>query len=77
MAVYLAKKLMELIGFWFVDVNPGKLKVTLIIRPLSYEGSYKTTFVCLTVRQFGIFVRNHSLVLFSLIFGIMVDNWNI
>ena len=73
LAAYLAKKLMELIGFWFVNVNPGKLKVTLIIRPLSYKGSYKTTFVCLSVRQFGIFLRNHSLVLFSRIYGTMVD----
>ena len=73
LTAYLAKKLMELIGFWFVNVNPGKLKVTLIIRPLSYKGSYKTTFVCLSVRQFGIFLRNHSLLLFSLIYGTMVD----
>ena len=35
-----------------------KLKVTLIIGLLYYEGSYKITVACLPVRQFGIFLRN-------------------
>ena len=35
---------------WFLvcDINSGKLKVTLIIGPLFYEGSYKIAVVCLS-----------------------------
>ena len=48
---------------------------TVVFGPPSYEMPY--SFVCLSirlsVRQFGIFLRNGS---FS-IFDTMVDNWNI
>ena len=53
----------------------GKLKVVLIIESPYYRRSYKITAVCLSVQQFGIFLRNGSLIF--LIFGTMVDNWNI
>ena len=48
--------------FWCVDINSRKLKVTLITGRPSYGGSYKIIvvylFVCLSVCQFGIFLRN-------------------
>ena len=36
--MFLTKKLTEWAGFWCVDINSGKLQVTLIIGPLSYGG---------------------------------------
>ena len=56
----------------------------LFIVPSFYEESYKITLICLSVClsvclslcQFGIYLRNGSLVFF-LIFCTMVDNWSI
>ena len=36
-------------SFLRVDINLGKLKVTLIIGPPHYRGSYKITIVCFSV----------------------------
>ena len=60
----------------FLQQNPS----LFIIMQLLYGRSYKITLiclsVCLSVRQFGVFLRNDSLVFFR-IFCLMVDNWNI
>ena len=41
------KEINEKPGVWYVYVDLGKLKVTLINGIPSYEGSYKITVICL------------------------------
>ena len=42
---------MEWTDFWCADINSGKLKVMLIIGPLSYEGSNKIIVACPSVNS--------------------------
>ena len=63
------------------NILNGKFNFLFVIGPLSYgKGPIKSLWshlsaVCLSVCQFGIFLRN--ILFWYLIFGTKVDNWNI
>ena len=69
---------------WFLvfDIKWGKLKVTLMIGPPSYRGSYKIMVVCLPFRvsvhpSISLAFSWGMAYYLSLIFGTKVNNWNI
>ena len=63
------------------NILNGKFNFLFVIGPLSYgKGPIKSLWshlsaVCLSICQFGIFLRN--ILFWYLIFGTKVDNWNI